>query len=208
MLRKIYLSPLGFFISLGMHFFALFRRKMMVYGFFNKVDGKFYKQTRVSSSAILSDKKKIDIKDNVWVGHYCLLDGIGGITIAPGVHIASHSCIYTHSSHNAIRLAGEKFIEIAATDRPGYIIEPVTIGEYTFIGTSCAILSGTTVGKACVIGAGSVVKGNFPDYSVIAGNPAKIIGDTKAIDKKLFEEGHNFENYFEKDFLTGKKSQQ
>lgn len=206
MLRRIYLSPLGFFISLCMHFFALFKRNLMVYGFFNKVDGKFYKMTRVSSSAKLVDKNKIDIKNNVWVGHYCLLDGIGGITIDQGVHIASHSCIYTHSSQNAIRLAGEKFIEISAKDRPGYIIEPVSIGEYTFIGTSCAILSGTTIGKACIIGAGSIVKGNFPDYSVIVGNPAKVVGDTKSIDKKLFEEGHDFSNYFDQTFLSGKKS--
>ena len=173
----------------------------MVYGFYNSVQGKFFHKTRISSSASLINKKNIDIKDNVWVGHYCLLDGIGGITIAKCVNIASHSCIYTHSSQNSIRLLGEKFIEIPAQERTGYVIEGVTIGEYTFIGTSTVILAGTTIGRACIVGAGSVVKGKFPDYSVIVGNPAKIVGDTRAIDKQLYAEGISFENYFDKELI-------
>ena len=37
------------------------------------------------------------------------------------------------------------------------------------------IQSGTILGKQCIVGANSVVRGQFPDYCVIAGNPAKII---------------------------------
>ena len=95
MFRKIYLSPLGFFISGILNALAFFYKPFMVYGFFNKVDGKFYKRTRIGSSVKLVDKKKIDIKDNVWVGHNSLLDGIGGIIIEKGVNIASHTA-YTH----------------------------------------------------------------------------------------------------------------
>ncbi len=204
MLRKIYLSPLGFFISLFLNSLAFFKKPFMVYGFFNSQEKKFYNTTRISSSAKLIDKKNINIKNNVWIGHYCLLDGIGGIEIDQGVHIASHSCIYTHSSQNAIRLLGEKYIETSASERAGYIIDTVKIGEYTFIGASCVILSGTSVGKACIIGAGSVVKGTFPDYSVIVGNPAKIVGDTRSVDQKLFLEGVDFENYYDKTFMPGK----
>ncbi|MCX6182390.1 MAG: acyltransferase [Bacteroidetes bacterium] len=196
MFRKIYLSPLGIFISIALHGLAFFRKPFMIYGFFNKVDGKFHKRTRIGSTVILSDKKKIDIKDNVWIGHYSLLDGIGGISIAKGVNIASHTCIYTHSSQDSIRLLGEKFIEIPAEERIGYIIKEVSIGEYTFVGTSCVILPGTTIGKGCIVGAGSVVKGEFPDYSVIVGNPAKIIGDTRKTDEQLFAKGLSKENYF------------
>ena len=206
MFRKIYLSPLGFFISLFLHFLAFFKKPFMVYGYFNSVEKKFLNKTRISSSVKLIDKKNINIKNNVWIGHYCLLDGIGGIEIGEGVHIASHSCIYTHSSQNSIRLLGEKFIEVQANERPGYIIEGVKIGEYTFIGASCVLLSGTTIGKGCIIGAGSIVKGNFPDYSVIAGNPAKLVGDTRTVDKKLYLAGVNFENYYEKELISGNYS--
>ncbi|MFY9311414.1 MAG: acyltransferase [Bacteroidia bacterium] len=202
MLRKIYLSPLGFFISLFLNFIAFFKKPFMVYGFYNSVEGKFYAKTRVSSSASLVDKKKIDLKDNIWVGHYCLLDGIGGISIGTGVHLASHTCIYTHSSQNSIRLLGEKFIEIPADERPGYIIEKVHIGDYTFVGAASVILAGTTLGKGCIVGAGSVVKGNFPDFSIVVGNPAKIVGDTRTVDKQLLADGIDFKHYYDKTFVS------
>ena len=197
MLRKLYLSPLGFIISICLNILSVFKRNFMVYGFRNRVEGKFYKNIRISSSAILVDKAKMNIQNNVWIGHYCLLDSIGGIYIGEGVNIASHSCIYTHSSHNAIRVMGKKFIEIPAAERTAYMIEGVEIGAFSFVGTSCVILPGTSLGRACIVGAGSVVKGKIPDYSVIAGNPAKIIGDSRDIDRKLFLEGFNFEHYYD-----------
>lgn len=55
------------------------------------------------------------------------------------------------------------------------IIKHTTIGENCFIGIGVAIQAGTVLGKQCVIGANSVVRGVFPDYSVIVGSPAKII---------------------------------
>jgi acetyltransferase-like isoleucine patch superfamily enzyme len=207
MLRKIYLSPLGFFISVLLNFIAFFKRPFMVYGFYNSKEKIFFNKTRISSSVKLGDKRNLNIKNNVWIGHYCLLDGIGGIEIEEGVHLASHTCIYTHSSENSIRLLGEKFIEVPAEERPGYVIDGVKIGKYTFIGTSTVILAGTSIGKGCVVGAGSVVKGTFPDYSIIVGNPAKVIGDTLAVDRKLFSEGINFKDYYDQDLFFGKIKQ-
>jgi len=51
----------------------------------------------------------------------------------------------------------------------------VCIGEDCKIYNNTVILPGVTIGKHCIIGANSVVKGNFPDYSVIVGAPAKIV---------------------------------
>lgn len=59
----------------------------------------------------------------------------------------------------------------------------VIIGENSFLGYGCVIRAGTTLGKQCVVGANSVVKGDFPDYCVIAGNPAKIIKKYDAMNK-------------------------
>lgn len=202
MLRRLYLSPLGTLISYVLNAFAIFHKPFMVYGFFNKVDGEFYKNTRIASNVTLGNKEKIDIKNNVWVGFNSLLDGIGSIKIEEGVNLASHTCIYTHSSQDAIRLLGSKFIEVEAQKRPGYIIESVSIGEYTFVGTSSVILAGTNIGKACIIGAGSIVKGEFPDYSIIVGNPAKIVGDTRKVDEKLYQSGIEFKNYYDQSVLN------
>lgn len=54
-------------------------------------------------------------------------------------------------------------------------IKKTRIGENCFIGTGAVILPGTILGKQCVVGANAVIRGVFPDYSVIAGNPGKII---------------------------------
>ncbi len=206
MLRKLYLSPFGIFISMALNALSKFHKPFMVYGYRNRVDGKYYKKTRIGSNVKLSDRRNIDIKDSVWIGYYSLLDGIGGITIGTGVNIASHTVIYTHSSQNSIRLLGEKFINIPAEERIGYIIEKVSIGEFTFIGTGCIILPGTRIGKGCIVGAGSVVKGEFPDYSVIVGNPAKVTGSTREVDEKLFASGIPSQNYFDQDFAKSRNS--
>lgn len=49
------------------------------------------------------------------------------------------------------------------------------IGERCFIGVNAMILPGVTIGDECIIGAGAVVGNNIPPYSIVTGNPAKII---------------------------------
>ncbi|MDI9401162.1 MAG: acyltransferase [Limisphaerales bacterium] len=54
-------------------------------------------------------------------------------------------------------------------------MRPIRIGDGCFIGANSIILKGTELGKNCVVGAGSVVCGKFPDNVIIAGNPAKVL---------------------------------
>jgi acetyltransferase-like isoleucine patch superfamily enzyme len=67
----------------------------------------------------------------------------------------------------------------------GGIFGKIKIGDNVFIGTSCIILLNTTIGTNCIVGAGSVVRGQFPDNSVIVGNPAKVVMKT-SIQKLLY----------------------
>lgn len=53
--------------------------------------------------------------------------------------------------------------------------DPVEIGSGSWLGAGAVILPGTHLGRNTVVGAGAVVRGDFPDHSVLAGVPAKLV---------------------------------
>ena len=55
------------------------------------------------------------------------------------------------------------------------IVKTTKIGENCFIGFGACIQAGTILGKQCIVGANAVVRGSFPDYSVVVGVPARIV---------------------------------
>lgn len=59
----------------------------------------------------------------------------------------------------------------------GYNDRGVTIGDDVLIGANAVILDGCTIGNGVVVGAGSVVTSNIPDYAIVAGVPARQIGE-------------------------------
>lgn len=62
-------------------------------------------------------------------------------------------------------------------------VEPVKIGYGTFVGVNSVILPGVEIGKCCIIGAGAVVTKSIPEFSIVGGNPAQIIGDVRKLKK-------------------------
>ena len=54
----------------------------------------------------------------------------------------------------------------------------VKVGEGTHIGASAVVIPNLTIGKWCIIGAGAVIIRNVPDFSVMVGNPGKIISNS------------------------------
>lgn len=67
----------------------------------------------------------------------------------------------------------------------------IIIGNNVFIGNNCTILPNTAIGNNCIIGAGSVVRGEFPDDSVIVGNPAKVV-IKMSMQKLMYLQNPNF----------------
>jgi carbonic anhydrase/acetyltransferase-like protein (isoleucine patch superfamily) len=53
--------------------------------------------------------------------------------------------------------------------------DPVEVGSGSWLGAGCVLLPGTRLGRNCVVGAGAVVRGEFPDHSVVAGVPARLV---------------------------------
>lgn len=201
LVKRIYYSPLGYAISFAQRLIAPFVSKMMLYGYYNKVQKKYFRGTRISSVAYITDSSKLDIGDNVWVNHNVRIDASGGVRIGDGCQIGYNSMILSQSSHIAIRLNGAKFIKMDIADRIGYIHKPVEIGEYTFVGGGSAIMPGTKVGKGCVIGVNSVVTKDVPDYTIVAGAPAKIIGSTIDTDRVFFYNHTVQQYYYDKSLL-------
>lgn len=64
-------------------------------------------------------------------------------------------------------------------------IEKTTIGDNVFLGANAVILAGSNIGDGCIIGAGSIVSKTIPPYSVVAGNPGKVIMSVDDYMKKL-----------------------
>ena len=184
-LKRVYLSPLGFCISLIQNWISIFHRPFMVYGFYNRVEKRFMKHTRVASNVKIVAKNKLNIQDNIWIGYYSFIDATYGVTLEEGIQTGSHVCIYSHSSHISIRLLGKKYL--STNSRIAFIKKPVKIGKYSFIGTLSVIFPGVTIGKGSLIKANSVVTKSFPDYAIIAGTPARQVGSTLTIDKKYFK---------------------
>ncbi len=54
--------------------------------------------------------------------------------------------------------------------------EEVKLGNNVWIGSRAVILRGTQIGDGCIVGAGAVAKGVYPAHSIIAGNPARVVG--------------------------------
>ena len=52
----------------------------------------------------------------------------------------------------------------------------IRVGSGTFIGLNSILLPGVEIGRDCIVGAGSVVRGAIPDASVVLGNPAMVVG--------------------------------
>lgn len=200
--RKIYFSLLGKLISTFQNWFASLSRPFMVYGYKSKFDSKYYKTVRVSSSAVILSPEKFDVDESVWIWHHSIIDASNGVKIGKGCQIGAWVGIFSHSSHISIRLYGDKYIHVDKHNRVGYSKGGVIIGEYTFIAAGAIITQGVNIGKGCIISAGSFVKNNIPDYSIVAGNPAKVVGSVDRLDKKFLEDTPALMNtYFDKEYL-------
>ena len=137
--------------------------------FFMRVAGaKIGKGSSIHMGARFYSLKKLTIGDDTIIGYRAFLDGREKLTIGNHVDIASEVMIY--NSEHDINSTDEYF---AAHDGP------VTIGDYVFIGPRVIILPDVIIGKGAVVAAGAVVTKSVPDFAIVGGVPAKVIGERK-----------------------------
>lgn len=99
----------------------------------------------------------------------CIVYGAGGITIGDDCRIANGVSIV---AFNHVFDDPEVPIRTQGITRRG-----IVIGDDVWIGTRAVILDGVTLGRGSVVGAGAVVTRSFPDRSIIAGVPARTVGE-------------------------------
>jgi acetyltransferase-like isoleucine patch superfamily enzyme len=148
--------------------------------------GRFLAHTRIAPSACIEHEERLELADHVFIGPFNFIEASAGVRIGEGVQITHHASIVTHSSHRAQRLLGRQFVEWAGA-RPGWVAGPVEIGPYCFIGPHSLIEAGSRLGRGCIVRAGSVVRGDFPEFSVLDGRPARVVGDSRQADRRWLE---------------------
>lgn len=110
---------------------------------------------------------RLKIGSGTIIGDNTLLDARRGLTIGENVNIASDVTIY--SGGHDIR---DPFFRAPALDS-----SPVVIGDRVYIGARAMILNGVTIGVGTVLCAGCVVTKDVESYAVVAGIPARKIGE-------------------------------
>jgi acetyltransferase-like isoleucine patch superfamily enzyme len=156
--------------------------------FGERSQGRLLPHTRISPSSCIEHEDKLHLADHVYIGPFNFIEASAGITLHEGVQVTSHVTIVTHSSHRALRLMGRDYAASRGGERPGWVAGPIEIGAYSFIGPHALIEAGSTLGRGTLVRAGSVVRGRFPDFAVLAGNPAMVVGDTRNADQALLQE--------------------
>jgi acetyltransferase-like isoleucine patch superfamily enzyme len=158
---------------------ALFAPRML-YGW-RRSDGVWLAHTRVSSSTRIEGKPSLHMHDHVYIGPFNLIDASAGLVLGEGVQITSHCAVLTHSSHHALRLAGRGYW--GAAEPPGFVRKATYIGAYSFIGAHSVVMPGSQIGRGVIVRAFSYVEGEVPDFAIVAGQPAVVMGDTRQADE-------------------------
>lgn len=113
-----------------------------------------------------------EIGDDVWIGAFTLIDGLGGLRIGRGCNISSGAQILSHST-----------VRRCVTERryPGIDRKATELGEHVFVGANAVVQMGCRIGHHSVIGAGAVVlEGTeVPPYSLVVGVPARVVRDIR-----------------------------
>ena len=123
--------------------------------------------------------KHIEVGKNFFANYYCTLLDVAKIKIGDNCQLAPNVAIYT---------AGHPVHPVSRNSAYEYGKE-VTIGDNVWIGGNTVVCPGVHIGSNTVIGAGSVVTKDIPDWCIAAGNPCKVIRRiTEEDQRKLFRD--------------------
>jgi acetyltransferase-like isoleucine patch superfamily enzyme len=127
--------------------------------------------TLSSTSHMSKYGKGLKMGNNSAIGDFTHFGASGGIDIGNDVIMGSFISFHSenHNFEDTTKLIREQ----------GVTSKGIKIGNNVWVGAKVTFLDGTVIGNHCVVAAGAVVNGSYPDFSVIGGIPAKIIKSIK-----------------------------
>jgi acetyltransferase-like isoleucine patch superfamily enzyme len=121
----------------------------------------------------------VEIQRNAMVGANCKISShtfiCEGVTIEDEVFIG-HGVMFINDLYPRATIGDGRL----QTDQDWEVM-PIRIEKKCSIGSNSTIMGGVTVGEGALVGAGAVVTRNVPPHAIVAGVPARIIGDRKKV---------------------------
>lgn len=131
------------------------------------------KNLKISSGVNFFSPENVKVGKDVFIGFSSYL-GAGEITLEDEVVIGPFCSI----------TAGNHLFKNGSVIGGGYEFGKIVIGKGSWLCAHVCVTSGVTIGKGCLISAGSVVTKDVPDFTVVGGVPAKYIKNNKAENEK------------------------
>lgn len=141
-------------------------------------DGRMLPATRIAPSTCFEGASGLRLADHVFIGQFNFIEASAGLVIEEGVQITNFCSIVSHSTHRSIRLMG-RLTAATGGERVGDVRAPIRLGAYSYIGPHSLIEAGSTLGPGSLVAAYSRVRGEHPPFAILAGNPARVVGDTR-----------------------------
>ncbi len=163
------------------------RRRLWQLLFYRPLFGERHAaMSRIAPSTCIEYEERLQLADHVFIGQFNYIEASGGITVEEGVQITNFCSLVTHSSQQAQRLLGAAYAGWEGA-KPGMKRAPIRIGAYSFIGPHSLVEAGSRIGKGVLVCAYSQVRGEVPDFAIVAGQPARVVGDTREKDGRWLE---------------------
>jgi acetyltransferase-like isoleucine patch superfamily enzyme len=130
----------------------------------------------------------VEIQRDVTIGARCKISShsfvCSGVTIEDEVMIA-HGVMFTNDLFpRATNDAGE------LQSGEDWELVPTLVKRRAAVGANATIVAGIVIGEGALVGAGAVVTRDVPDYAIVAGVPARVVGDTRARSRGRYLTGH------------------
>jgi UDP-2-acetamido-3-amino-2,3-dideoxy-glucuronate N-acetyltransferase len=143
---------------------------------------KIWHFSHVQSGAKIGEKcvlgQNVNVGNNVTIGNFCKIQN--NVSIYEGVTLEDYVFCGPSMVFTNILDPRCKYPQVGAE----YYVKTL-VREGTSIGANATIVCGHTLGKHCMIGAGSVVTKDVPDYALVIGNPGRVVGWVSEAGKKL-----------------------